>query len=173
MVLRKKFWEGRFITCPITQIVYFKKAFFCCWAGNKPTLPVTFLLTIGQTVKPEKFKSKVKNGDFLSKSKVSMTLFLIKSKLTIRKSAETKKIVIFLRKISLRKISFMKNPFKFEMAIISSGNNPVQESGDARLKNVSEKRKRPFWRQEILLIDFYSIYYHKEPSFEGLYSFSS
>ena len=29
----------------------------------------------------------------------------------------------------------MKNPFKFEMAIISSGNNPVQESGDARLKN--------------------------------------
>lgn len=28
----------------------------------------------------------------------------------------------------------MKNPFKFEMAIISSGNNPVQESGDARLK---------------------------------------
>ena len=67
----------------------------------------------------------------------------------------------------------MKNPFKFEMAIISSGNNPVQESGDARLKNVSEKRKRPFWRQEILLIDFYSIYYHKGPSFEGLYSFSS
>ena len=46
----------------------------------------------------------------------------------------------------------MKNPFKFEMAIISSGNNPVQESGDARLKNVSEKRKRPFWRQEILFI---------------------
>lgn len=131
----------------------FQKGIFCCWAGNKPTLPVTFLLTIGQTVKPEKFKSKVKNGDFLSKSKVSMTLFLIKSKLTIRKSAETKKFVIFLRKISLRKISFMKNPFKFEMAIISSGNNPVQESGNGF-------RKRHFHSVGSLYFESYIHIFH-------------
>lgn len=58
-------------------------------------------------------QSKIEN--FLTKSKVKTCFFLTKSKLTIRISAETKKIVVFLRKISLRKISFMKNPFKFEI----------------------------------------------------------